>query len=82
MMSKTKKNQKKQEILGSFNVIGEDFKTKKVVVCQEIIKYYNGAINHTKKFFLDSENGKEIFPTQNPNVLSLDDGTLFRKKGA
>lgn len=78
-MARTRKPPK--ELLGTFMVQTAAHESKKVFVCQNVTSYYHGDASHTKEYHLDSIHGKQVYPTDNPSVLSAEDGTLLHKKG-
>jgi len=70
---------RKEEILESFTVISEAKELKKVIISQDIITHYNKEESYTKHFRLESLYGATVYKTEDPDILELVDGTIFRK---
>ena len=77
---KRRNNKIQKEVLGEFSVLSERQEFKRVIVCQDVKELYDGQTRHTKFFYLDSVEGKQVFPTDDPMILCLADGTLLKKR--
>ncbi len=71
---------RKQEILGSFTVINEDNELKKVIISQDIVTHYKKEESYLKHFRLESLSGAIVYQTEDPGILELVNGTIFRRK--
>ena len=68
-----------EEICGSFAVVTEHRKIKKVVVIQDALSHYGKEKSYSKTFRLESLNGVSVYRTDDPDIFRQDDGSLLKK---
>ncbi|MBW1636734.1 MAG: hypothetical protein JRC87_06420 [Deltaproteobacteria bacterium] len=69
-----------EEQIASFTVENEARELKKVIVSQVITPHYDGEENYPKRYRLESLDGLAVFRTEDPDILTLSDGSLLRRK--
>jgi len=69
-----------EEQIASFTVENEARKLIRVIVSQEISPRYDGEKTYRKRYRLESLDGISVFPTEDPDILKLADGSLLRRK--
>lgn len=70
----------KQEEVGTITVVDDAQNLKQVIISQDNISYYKRDNSHTKSLHLDTIDGPEVFKTNDPNIFTMQDGALLRKK--
>jgi hypothetical protein len=69
-----------EEQIASFTVENEARKLIRVIVSQEIRPLYDGEKTYRKRYRLESLDGIAVFPTEDPDILKLSDGSLLKRK--
>ena len=71
---------KKEEILGAFLAVDDKKIVRKIIISQESKACYRGKDIHLKNLYLDKIHGPRIHKTDNPDIFTLTDGTILRRK--
>ena len=71
---------RREEILESFTVINENNELKQVIVSQDIVSHYSKEEHYPKHFRLESLHGIAVYQTGNPDILTLVDGTILKRR--
>lgn len=61
-------------------VENQDKELIQVVILQDSFSHYSKEKSYTKTLRLESPEGVTVFPTEDPDVFQLSNGTILRKK--
>lgn len=72
-------NKEKEVVIGSISVLDETRNVRTIVVCQKCLTHYQGNLKYLKTFYLESPDGRQVYPTKDPAVYRLLDGTKLKR---
>lgn len=73
-------NTRDREVCGTFMVENKDKERLQVVVLQDTFSHYSKEKSYTKTLHLESPEGAIVYPTKDPDIFQLSNGTILRKK--
>lgn len=68
-----------REQLSSFTVISHKNELREVIISQEAIESYSNSKEYENLLNIDTIEGAEVYQTNDPNILKLQDGTILKK---
>lgn len=69
-----------KEVIGSFAVTDKALQQQTVIISQEIILDETGTLTATsKRLYLNSIDGEEVFRGEDDNTLTLANGSILKK---
>lgn len=69
-----------KEVCGTFMLENTDKELIQVVVLQDSFSHYSKEKSYTKTLRLGSPQGVPVYPTEDPDIFQLSNGTILRKK--
>lgn len=69
-----------KEVIGSFAVTDKTMRQHTVIISQEIILDETGTLTATSKHLnLNSVDGEKVFRSEDDNIFTLTNGSIFKK---
>ena len=75
-------NRENEVVIGSISVLDETHNERTIFVCQKCSTHYHCNVQYLKTFYLESPDGPKVYPTEDPAVYRLLDGTKLKRCGS